>query len=34
MKRANGTVRGFESEIYRKDGSTMWISENARSRDE
>ena len=28
---ASGSVRGFESEIYRKDGSTMWISENARS---
>ena len=27
----SGSVRGFESEIYRKDGSTMWISENARS---
>ena len=28
-------MRGFESEIYRKDGSTMWISENARAvRDE
>jgi PAS domain S-box-containing protein len=26
----HGAVRGFESEIYRKDGSTMWISENAR----
>ncbi len=26
----HGSVRGFESEIYRKDGSTMWISENAR----
>jgi len=24
-------VHGFESEIYRKDGSKMWISENARS---
>ena len=28
---AQGFVRSFESEIYRKDGSTMWISENARS---
>jgi PAS domain S-box-containing protein len=27
----HGTVRGFESEIYRKDKSTMWISENARA---
>jgi two-component system sensor histidine kinase/response regulator len=24
-------VRGFESEIYRKDGSKIWISENARA---
>jgi two-component system, sensor histidine kinase and response regulator len=30
-----GKVQAFESEIYRKDGSTMWISENARTvRDE
>src|SRR5580658_888615 len=28
---AHGAVRGFESEIFRKDGSKMWISENARS---
>jgi two-component system sensor histidine kinase/response regulator len=28
---AHGSVRGFESEIYCKDGSTIWISENARS---
>jgi len=28
---AHGAVRGFESEIYRKDGSIMWISENARA---
>ncbi len=27
----SGTVRNFEAEIYRKDGSTMWISENARA---
>src|SRR5580658_4141272 len=27
----NGIVRGFESEIYRKDGSIIWISENARA---
>jgi two-component system sensor histidine kinase/response regulator len=26
-----GAVRGFESEIYRKDKSTIWISENARA---
>lgn len=25
-----GYVRGFESEIYQKDGSIIWISENAR----
>src|SRR5258708_25758504 len=31
----HGVVRGFESEIYRKDKSTIWISENARAvRDE
>src|SRR5271170_5657169 len=24
-------VHGFESEIFRKDGTTMWISENARA---
>jgi two-component system sensor histidine kinase/response regulator len=28
---AHGAVRGFESEIYRKDGLTLWISENART---
>jgi PAS domain S-box-containing protein len=27
----HGAVRGFESEIYRKDRTTMWISENARA---
>jgi PAS domain S-box-containing protein len=27
----DGSVRGFESEIYRKDGTTIWISENARA---
>ncbi len=25
-----GEVTGFESEVHRKDGSTLWISENAR----
>ena len=25
-----GEIAGFESEVYRKDGSTFWISENAR----
>ena len=29
--REYGVVRGFESEIYRKDKSTIWISENART---
>jgi two-component system sensor histidine kinase/response regulator len=27
----DGAVRSFEAEIFRKDGSTMWISENARA---
>jgi PAS domain S-box-containing protein len=27
----NGFVRGFESKIYRKDRSVIWISENART---
>jgi PAS domain S-box-containing protein len=31
LMQENGIVRGFESEIYRKDKSTIWISENARS---
>ena len=31
LMKENGAVRGFEAEIYRKDKSTMWISENARS---
>ncbi len=26
----NGVVNGFESEIYRKDGGKVWVSENAR----
>ena len=26
-----GNVRNFESEVYRKDGSIIWISENARA---
>ena len=29
--REQGVVRGFESEIYRKDGTKIWISENARA---
>jgi len=31
LMQANGVVRSFESEIYRKDKSTIWISENARA---
>ena len=26
-----GSVEGFESEVYRQDGSTIWISENVRA---
>lgn len=30
-----GSIRGFESEVYRKDGSVIWVSESARAiRDE
>ena len=29
--RERGVVRGFESQIYRKDKSVIWISENARA---
>jgi PAS domain S-box-containing protein len=29
--RAHGVVRAFESQIYRKDKSIIWISENART---
>jgi len=28
---ASGSVLGFESEVYRKDGSVIWISESARA---
>ncbi|HEY9737987.1 MAG TPA: EAL domain-containing protein, partial [Trichocoleus sp.] len=28
---ANSAVLGFESEVYRKDGSIIWVSESARS---
>jgi diguanylate cyclase (GGDEF)-like protein/PAS domain S-box-containing protein len=28
---ASGAVLGFESEVYRKDGSVIWISESARA---
>ncbi|MCX8156152.1 MAG: PAS domain S-box protein [Verrucomicrobiae bacterium] len=31
LMREKGTVTGFESEVYRRDGSTIWISENARA---
>jgi PAS domain S-box-containing protein len=31
LMEADGVVTGFESEIYRKDGSVIWISENARA---
>ena len=31
LMRRDGVVRGFESQIYRKDKSIIWISENARS---
>ncbi len=35
LMKEHGVVRGFESEIYRKDQSIIWISENARAvRDE
>lgn len=29
--RAKGYVKNFESQVYRKDGSVIWISENARA---
>ena len=28
---AQGSVRNFEAEVYRKDGERIWISENARA---
>jgi len=31
VMRQNGRVLEFESQIYRRDGSTIWISENARA---
>lgn len=31
LMQEKGAVSGFESEVYRKDGSTIWISENARA---
>ena len=29
--KARGTVSGFESQVYRKNGEVIWISENARA---
>jgi diguanylate cyclase (GGDEF)-like protein/PAS domain S-box-containing protein len=31
LMQTKGEVRGFESEVYRKDGSVIWISESARA---
>jgi len=31
LMQGHGMVTDFESQIYRKDGTTMWISENARA---
>ena len=31
LMQQNGAVSGFESQVYRKDGSIIWISENARA---
>jgi sigma-B regulation protein RsbU (phosphoserine phosphatase) len=31
LMQGNDTVTGFESEIYRKDGSVIWIAENVRA---
>ncbi|NJK72810.1 MAG: diguanylate cyclase, partial [Synechococcaceae cyanobacterium SM2_3_60] len=31
IQNQGGAVQGFESQVYRKDGSTIWISENARA---
>jgi sigma-B regulation protein RsbU (phosphoserine phosphatase) len=31
LMQTNDTTTGFESQIYRKDGSTIWISENCRA---
>ncbi len=31
LMECDGVVTGFESEIYRKDGSVIWISESARA---
>ena len=29
--KARGEIGGFESRVYRKNGDTIWISENARA---
>ena len=29
--KARGSVTGFESQVYRKNGDVIWISENARA---
>ncbi|MBW4691144.1 MAG: PAS domain S-box protein [Lyngbya sp. HA4199-MV5] len=31
LVQAHGTIADFESQVYRKDGSTIWVSENARA---
>jgi PAS domain S-box-containing protein len=31
MMRSDGRIEDFESQIYRRDGSVIWISENARA---
>jgi PAS domain S-box-containing protein len=31
LMQENDTITGFESQIFRKDGSTIWISENCRA---
>ena len=31
LVRTRGAVAGFESQVYRRDGSVIWISENARA---
>src|SRR5690606_30027725 len=31
LMRSRGSVSGFESQVYRRDGEIIWISENARA---
>ena len=31
LVRARGSVTGFESQVFRRDGTIIWISENARA---